>query len=58
MRVSCFDLPDTIRTRSVIIRMRRRAPGERVEPWRYRVNAPQAEPIVKDLARWAETSEV
>jgi hypothetical protein len=28
------DLPDTIRTRSVIIRMRRRRPSERVEPWR------------------------
>lgn len=52
------DLPDTIRTRSVIIRMRRRAPGERVEPWRHRVNAPQAEPIAKDMRRWAETSEV
>jgi Protein of unknown function (DUF3631) len=50
------DLPDTIRTRSVIIRMRRRAPGERVEPWRHRVNAPQADPIAEDLARWAETS--
>jgi hypothetical protein len=50
------DLPDTIRTRSVIIRMRRRAPGERVEPWRHRINAPEADPIAKDLARWAETS--
>lgn len=50
------DLPDTIRTRSVIIRMRRRAPAERVEPWRHRVNAPQAQPIAQDLARWAETS--
>jgi hypothetical protein len=52
------DLPDTIGTRSVKIRMRRRAPNERVEPWRHRVNAPQADPIAKDLARWAETSEV
>jgi hypothetical protein len=51
------DLPDTIGTRSIKIRMRRRAPGERVEPWRHRVNAPQADPIAKDLARWAETSE-
>jgi Protein of unknown function (DUF3631) len=50
------DLPDTIRTRSVIIRMRRRAPGEKVEPWRHRINAPEADPIAKDLARWAETS--
>src|SRR5215217_3363488 len=50
------DLPDTIQTRSVIIRMRRRAPGERVEPWRHRVNTPQAAPIAQDLARWSETS--
>jgi hypothetical protein len=50
------DLPDTIRTRSVIVRMRRRAPGERVEPWRHRINGPEADPIAKDLARWAETS--
>jgi hypothetical protein len=35
--------------------MRRRAPGERVEPWRHR-NGRQAEPIAKDLARWAQTS--
>ena len=30
------DLPDTIMTRSVVVRMRRRAPTERVEPWRRR----------------------
>ena len=37
------DLPDTILTRSVIIRMRRRAPDEHVEPWRHRVNGPEAD---------------
>lgn len=35
------DLPDTIRTRSIIIRMRRRAPGETVEPYRRRLHAPE-----------------
>jgi hypothetical protein len=30
------DLPDTLHSRSVIIRMRRRAPDEKVEPWRHR----------------------
>ncbi len=30
------DLPDTIITRSVVIRMRRRAPHERVDPFRFR----------------------
>src|SRR5918994_6273073 len=47
------DLPDTIRTRSVIIKMRRRAPGEYVEPWRHRINGPEAEPIKEGLRGWA-----
>lgn len=50
------DLPDTIRTRSVIIRMRRRAPGEKIEPWRHRINGPQAEPIAAQLAAWSSTA--
>jgi len=36
------DLPDTIMSRSIVVRMRRRAPNEKVEPWRLRINAPQA----------------
>ena len=50
------DLPDTIRTRSVIIRMRRRAPSEHVEPWRHRVNGPQAWPIADKLRDWCNES--
>jgi hypothetical protein len=50
------DLPDTIGTRSVKIRMRRRAPDEHVEPWRYRVNGPQAEPIADRLRDWCNGS--
>ena len=46
------DLPDTIMTRSIVVRMRRRAPNERVEPWRLRINGPQAEPLRADLAQW------
>lgn len=46
-------LPDTVLTRSVIVRMRRRAPTERVEPFRQRVNAPEGEKIRARLARWA-----
>ena len=34
------DLPDTISTRSVIVRMRKRAPSERVKPWRARTGEP------------------
>lgn len=47
------DLPDTIMTRSVVIRMRRRAPNERVEPWRLRLNGPEAEELGDRLRDWA-----
>ena len=47
------DLPDTIMTRSVVVRMRRRAPGERVEPWRLRLNGPEAEVLHDELREWA-----
>jgi len=45
-------LPDTILSRSVVIRMRRRAPSERVEPYRARLNEPQGQVIGCELARW------
>lgn len=48
-------LPDTILTRSVIIRMRRRAPGETVEPYRQRTNGAAGEAIRADLERWARS---
>lgn len=47
------DLPDTLMTRSVIIRMRRRAPHERVEPWRMRVNGPEGDELAARLSDWA-----
>lgn len=47
------DLPDTIMTRAVVVRMRRRAPGERVEPWRLRINGPEAERLRARIADWA-----
>lgn len=50
-------LPDTILTRSVIIRMRRRAPGETVEPYRQRINGPEAERIRTRLEQWARCVE-
>lgn len=48
-------LPDTILTRSVIIRMRRRAPNEEVEPFRERVHTPQGNALRDELAAWADT---
>ena len=47
------DLPDTLMSRSVIVRMRRRAPGETVQPWRLRVNLPEAQPLAERISAWA-----
>ncbi len=49
------DLPDTILTRSVVLRMRRRAPNERAEPFRRRIALPDGDELRKRLAAWAET---
>jgi hypothetical protein len=48
-------LPDTILSRSVIVRMRRRAPDERIEAFRRRVHAPIGEALRRRLAGWATT---
>jgi hypothetical protein len=48
-------LPDTILTRSVVVRMRRRAPAETVEPYRRRIHAPQGNAIRERLAEWARS---
>jgi hypothetical protein len=48
-------LPDTILSRSVIVRMRRRAPNEAVEAFRHRTHAPIGEALRHRLARWAES---
>jgi Protein of unknown function (DUF3631) len=45
-------LPDTILTRSVVIRMKRRAPGETVEPYRRRIVMEEAESLRDRLASW------
>jgi hypothetical protein len=50
-------LPDTIATRSVIIRMRRRAPNEVIEPFRFRVNAGEGYALRERLAVWAASVE-
>ena len=47
------DLPDTIMSRSVVVRMRRRAPDETVEPWRLRINGPDAEKLRERISAWA-----
>jgi hypothetical protein len=51
------DLPDTILDRAVIVRMRRRAPDERVEQYRERTCAPEGEKLGERLGEWAMANE-
>ncbi|MGQ4491068.1 DUF3631 domain-containing protein [Streptomyces sp. SAS_281] len=48
-------LPDTVLTRSVIIRMRKRAPNEKVEPYRQRIHEKQGHALRDRIAKWADT---
>lgn len=50
-------VPDTILSRCVIIRMRRRAPGEVVEPFRRRLNEVEGNALRDGLAEWAALNE-
>jgi hypothetical protein len=49
------DLPDTIMSRSVIIRMRRRAPHESIEPFRGRDHNAIGAELRDRIAAWAQT---
>jgi len=50
------DLPDTIMSRSVVSRMRRRAADEQIEPWRPRVNGPDAKKLYDRLVNWSKSA--
>lgn len=50
------DLPDTIMDRSVVIRMRRRGPSEKVAPFRTRRDAPALHDLRDRIAKWAEAN--
>ena len=47
------DLPDTIHSRAVVIRMRRRAPDETIEPYRRRKHGDEGYRLRNHLAAWA-----
>ncbi|TFD26087.1 DUF3631 domain-containing protein [Cryobacterium lyxosi] len=47
-------LPDTLMTRSIVVHMKRRARGQIVEPYRRRVNQPEAVDLTSSLAVWTE----
>ena len=46
-------LPDTLMSRSVIIRMQRRRAGEHVTPYRRRVHSPEGQQLRDAIAAWA-----
>ncbi|GIF91375.1 DUF3631 domain-containing protein [Catellatospora chokoriensis] len=45
-------MPDTIEDRAVVVRMRRRAPGESVAPYRHRRDRPALAALAADLTDW------
>ncbi|GIE79065.1 hypothetical protein Aph02nite_50150 [Actinoplanes philippinensis] len=45
-------MPDTIEDRAVVIRMRRRAPGETVSPYRHRRDGVALRQVANDLNEW------
>jgi hypothetical protein len=49
-------LPDTIMSRAVVVRMKRRAPNERVEPYRRRDFAEAGHLLHDRLQAWAESA--
>jgi Protein of unknown function (DUF3631) len=49
-------LPDTILSRSIIIRMRRRKADEKIEPFRRRLHAPQGARVRLLVEAWARQS--
>jgi hypothetical protein len=53
-KMAVYDVPDTIRSRSVVIPMQRRLPDEKIERWNRRTSAVEAEPLRWLLQCWAE----
>jgi hypothetical protein len=49
------NLPDTLMSRSIILKMKRRRGGEKVEPFRDRLHRPEGEEIQARLLAWANT---
>lgn len=49
-------MPDTIEDRAVVIRMRRRAPGEAVAPFRSRRDAPALDRLRSRLHQWVRAN--
>jgi hypothetical protein len=48
-------LPDTLMSRSIIVRMRRRHQGEKIEPFRRRIHGKQGERIRNEIGAWVRS---
>jgi len=53
-KMSIYSVPETVRTRCIVIQMQKSLPGEESEPWESFVNVPEAEPIRWMMRCWAE----
>jgi Protein of unknown function (DUF3631) len=53
-KMAIYDVPETIRTRSITIPMQRRKSGEEIERWTRRESAVEAAPLRRLLQCWAE----
>ena len=49
------NLPDTILSRCVVVRMRKRSPTEKVSPYRRKVHGPIGHQIRDSIESWAST---
>lgn len=56
MLASIGDLPDTIMDRAIVIRMRRRGPGEKVAPFRSRRDAGALRALRDRLHEWVRSN--
>lgn len=45
-------LPETILSRSIIVRMRKRSPSEKIEPYRRRIHRSEGEQLKAQIAQW------
>ena len=48
------DIPDTVRDRSIVVRLKRKRPDEQARRFRHREALEVAEPIAQALASWAQ----
>ncbi len=53
-KMDITQVPSTIRTRSIIVQMQKRAPDEKVERWNKRRSPKEAEPLRNALTCWTE----